>query len=213
VLFHFYFRTVAWAGSKSTRKFLNFFLLVQYAPRTLRIYLSAKDLERTFDSLILRLWVGGVFNIFLYIMAGHVFGAHWYFQSILSQTNCWNKACEGSKKGECKTDDASFYCDKNSTEILKNIETKDKIKVEYLIAECAVNQTNFGIFAEAIESHVLETKDFPKKFSKCFWWGLRNLSSMGQNLVTSGRLEENGFALLISILGLLLVLYFIGNVQ
>lgn len=34
---------------------------------------------------------------------------------------------------------------------------------------------NFGIFAEALESGVMETTDFPMKFLYCFWWGLRSL--------------------------------------
>ncbi|KAL5568235.1 hypothetical protein UlMin_024810 [Ulmus minor] len=210
VIFQSYFHKMAGSKSLITRKFLNFFLLAQYVPRILRIYLSAKDLGRTFDSLTLRLWVRGVFNIFLYIIAGHVFGGLWYFHSILSETNCWHKACKWSTKGECKTDDASFYCGREST---------PKIKVEYLNKECPVNPQNppnekhFGIFADAIESRILVTEDFPKKFSKCFWWGLRNLSSFGQNLDTSSNIWENLFAVLISILGLLLFLYFIGNVQ
>ncbi|KAL5568136.1 hypothetical protein UlMin_024711 [Ulmus minor] len=207
VIFHFYFHMIAGSKSLITRKFLNFFLLAQYVPRILRFYLSARDLGRTFDSLTRRSWVRGVFNIFLYIIAGHVFGGLWYFHSILSETNCWHKACKRSEKGECKTDDASFYCGREST---------PKIKVDYLNEKCPVNPPNekhFGIFAEAIESRILVTEDFPKKFSKCFWWGLRNLSSFGQNLVTSSKMEENLFAVLISILGLLLFLYFIGNVQ
>lgn len=34
---------------------------------------------------------------------------------------------------------------------------------------------NFGIFFDALESGVVETMDFPKKFLYCFWWALRNL--------------------------------------
>ncbi|XP_059434864.1 cyclic nucleotide-gated ion channel 1-like isoform X2 [Corylus avellana] len=47
----------------------------------------------------------------------------------------------------------------------------------------------------------------------CFWWGLRNLSSLGSNLQTSTYFWENCFAVFISIYGLLLFLYFIGNAQ
>ncbi|XP_041015393.1 cyclic nucleotide-gated ion channel 1-like isoform X1 [Juglans microcarpa x Juglans regia] len=55
--------------------------------------------------------------------------------------------------------------------------------------------------------------DFPRKTIFCFWWGLRNLSSLGQNLETSPYYWENCFTVLISIFGLLLFLYFIGNLQ
>lgn len=34
---------------------------------------------------------------------------------------------------------------------------------------------NFGIFLGALESGIVESTYFPKKFFYCFWWGLRNL--------------------------------------
>lgn len=34
---------------------------------------------------------------------------------------------------------------------------------------------DFGIFLDALQSGVVETKDFPQKFFYCFWWGLQNL--------------------------------------
>ncbi|XP_062074906.1 cyclic nucleotide-gated ion channel 1-like [Humulus lupulus] len=89
-----------------------------------------------------------------------------------------------------------------------------------LITEyCPINPGNatifdFGIFLEALESGVvLDSVDFPQKFIKCFWWGLQNLSSLGQNLETSTYIWENCFAISISIIGLLLFLYLIGNLQ
>ncbi|KAL5555187.1 hypothetical protein UlMin_037423 [Ulmus minor] len=197
------------AGSKSltSRKFLNILLLLQYFPRILRIYLSAKELGRAFDSLTRRIWVRGAFNFFLYIIAGHVFGAFWYFYSIFRETACWHSACKRQKSG-CNSDN-SFDCHGNS------ISTKN---LTYFNEACPCNPTNekvydFGIFAKAIESGILGTTNFPKKFSKCFWWGLRNLSSFGQNLDTSSNVWENLFAVLISMLGLLLFLYLIGNLQ
>ncbi|KAF3948660.1 hypothetical protein CMV_025369 [Castanea mollissima] len=72
---------------------------------------------------------------------------------------------------------------------------------------------DFGIFLDALQSGTVASKDFPRKFAYCFWWGLRNLSSLGQNLQTSTYIWENLFAVLISIFGLLLFLYFIGNLQ
>ncbi|XP_041011469.1 cyclic nucleotide-gated ion channel 1-like [Juglans microcarpa x Juglans regia] len=72
---------------------------------------------------------------------------------------------------------------------------------------------DLGIFLDAIEYGTVESKDFPKKMLHCFWWGLKNLSSFGQNLQTTNYFWENCFAVFISISGLLLFLYFIGNVQ
>ncbi|KAL5537888.1 hypothetical protein UlMin_045292, partial [Ulmus minor] len=135
-----------------------------------------------------------------------VFGAFWYFFSIFRETACWHRACN-SQNG-CHSA-SSFYCQSNS------ISTKN---LTYFNQFCPVNPPNstvydFGIFANAIESGTLGTTNFLTKFSKCFWWGLRNLSSLGSNLETSSDIWENFFAVFISLSGLLLFVYLIGNLQ
>ncbi|GMN44440.1 hypothetical protein TIFTF001_013629 [Ficus carica] len=66
----------------------------------------------------------------------------------------------------------------------------------------------------ALQSGVVESStDFPQKFFYCFWWGLRNLSSLGQNLATSTFVWEICFAVFISIAGLVLFSFLIGNMQ
>ncbi|PON97037.1 Voltage dependent potassium channel [Trema orientale] len=195
------------SGSKSltARKFLSLLLQLQYVPRILRIYLSAKEIGKTFDSLTRRVWVRGAFFFFLYIIFGHVFGALWYFYSIFRETKCWHIACRSTPG--CVP--SPFDCRGNNP--MKNL--------TYLINEFwpvnPPNSTvfNFGIFEDAIESRIHGRKDFLMIFSRSFWWGLKNLSSFGQNLDTSSDPEEILFAVIISILGLLLFLYLIGNLQ
>ncbi|KAK9913303.1 hypothetical protein M0R45_037124 [Rubus argutus] len=60
---------------------------------------------------------------------------------------------------------------------------------------------------------ILGSTDFFEKFWNCFWWGLRNLSSFGSNLNNSINMWENIFGAFISIVGLLLFIYLIGNLQ
>ncbi|MBA0709109.1 hypothetical protein Golax_024173 [Gossypium laxum] len=72
---------------------------------------------------------------------------------------------------------------------------------------------NFGIFLNALQSGVVESENFPEKFFYCFWWGLQNLSSLGQNLETSTYVFEICFAVFISISGLVLFSFLIGNMQ
>ncbi|GMN66540.1 hypothetical protein TIFTF001_035605 [Ficus carica] len=199
-----YFSNIAGSKSLKARKILNLLLLLQYVPRILRVYLSAKELGRTFDSLTRRVWVRGAFFFFLYIIFGHVFGAFWYFYAIFRETACWHLACK-SYPG-CVP--SPFDCRRDHP--MKNL--------TYLNEYCPVDPPNavvfdFGMFVDAIESRILRKTEFLRKFSRSFWWGLRNLSSFGQNLDTSGNIEENLFAVLISILGLLLFLYLIGNLQ
>ncbi|XP_023874097.1 cyclic nucleotide-gated ion channel 1 [Quercus suber] len=83
---------------------------------------------------------------------------------------------------------------------------------------CPINPPNsttfdFGIFGESLQSGDLGSDDFPQKLFFSFWWGMRNLCSFGSNLQTSDYIWENCFALCISIFGLLLFIYFLGNLQ
>ncbi|XP_020414191.1 cyclic nucleotide-gated ion channel 1 isoform X2 [Prunus persica] len=55
--------------------------------------------------------------------------------------------------------------------------------------------------------------DFVQKISYCFWWGLQNLSSLGQSLKTSTYVWEIYFSVVISISGLVLFAFLIGNMQ
>ncbi|KAK9178948.1 hypothetical protein WN943_028142 [Citrus x changshan-huyou] len=131
-----------------------------------------------------------------------VFGALWYFSAIERETECWKKACmndTGCNRG-------SFDCD-------------DCIgDYKFLDGVCPTKIRNtsihdFGIFQDALQSGIVEVTDFPQKFLHCFRWGLRNLSCIGQNLQTSSNSWENFFVILVTICGLLLLLFLFGNMQ
>ncbi|KAL6127558.1 hypothetical protein ACLB2K_070923 [Fragaria x ananassa] len=185
-------------GYLDQRKILNFFLLAQYLARIYRIHLSSKILRKCHG-----IWIKGLFNFFLYIFASHVLGAFWYFFSIQRETSCWYRKCGDN----CIS---NFYCDdyKNSTDMVT--------LVTQLNASCPITADgpfDFGIFLDSLKSNNTVSTDFSQKLCYSFWWGLRNLSNFGTNLVTSVYVWENLFAILISIIGLLLFLYLIGNVQ
>ncbi|KAK4564814.1 hypothetical protein RGQ29_006755 [Quercus rubra] len=191
-------------GTKTSNKvkLLNTIVLFQYVPRVSQIYLSWKKLTRNakkFDRIIL---VQASLNFILYILAGHVLGAFWYFFSSQRLAACWHIACENHTK--CVG--SSFKCDQNFGN-LSFIDDICPIKTEN------TTSFNFGIFLEALRSGVLDSTDFPQKLFYGFWWGMRNLSSLGQNLQTSNYIWENCFALCISIFGVILFLYFLGNLQ
>ncbi|KAL6132180.1 hypothetical protein ACLB2K_070563 [Fragaria x ananassa] len=192
-------------GIEQKRKILNVFLLFQYIPKICRIYLSCKELKQT------GIWARAAFNFFLYILASHVLGAFWYFLSVQREESCWHKACKDhpDTKG-CAL--PYHICDDGP---------KIPAYVTFLDEKCPsvsssnTTEFNFGIFLNALESGITysNSTDFSKKFFYSFWWGLRNLSSLGQNLETSTYEWENCFAIVISLIGLLLFLYLIGNVQ
>ncbi|KAL0412228.1 UNVERIFIED_CONTAM: Cyclic nucleotide-gated ion channel 1 [Sesamum latifolium] len=117
---------------------------------------------------------------------------------------CWQTACldhNGCNRGD-------LYCGAGRGD------------TSFLNSSCQLLETNeikspadfdFGIFLDALRPHVAEHTDFSRKFFYCFWWGWRNLSSLGQNLNTSSDVLEIMFSLEISIYGVILVSMFIGS--
>ncbi|XP_024177716.1 cyclic nucleotide-gated ion channel 1 [Rosa chinensis] len=187
------------------RKILSGFLLVQYVPRIYRIYLSSTVVTQS------ALWIKGAFNFFLYVLASHVLGAFWYFFSIQREISCWYRTCIDTKQAESE---CTFYCHDKTAIITKEF---NRTLGDLCLVKVPYNMTDppfdFGIFFDALKNDIQGPINFPTKIGYCFWWGLRNLSSFGTSLETSTYLWENSFAILISIIGLLLFLYLIGNVQ
>ncbi|CAH1434420.1 unnamed protein product [Lactuca virosa] len=151
-------------------------------------------------------WAGAAFNFFLYVLASHVVGALWYLFAIESEMRCWNIACERNKCyskylycGEGRVGDFGFL--NSSCPLLERNEIKGSTNFD------------FGIFLDALQTRVLETRDFPQKFLYCSWWGLQSLSSLGQGLKASTFYGEILFADFIAIIGLVLFALLIGNMQ
>ncbi|XP_051138216.1 cyclic nucleotide-gated ion channel 1 [Andrographis paniculata] len=190
--------------SLNAKDLLKFVVILQYIPRLLRVYPLYQEVTRTSGILTETAWAGAAFNLFLYMLASHVLGAFWYLFSIERETNCWKRAC--GDQSACRS--SSFYCDAKDSGGF----------TQYLNNSCPILDPNatlfdFGIFLDALQSGVVESKNFPEKFFYCFWWGLQNLSSLGQNLQTSTYIWEICFAVFISIAGLVLFSFLIGNMQ
>ncbi|GAY45557.1 hypothetical protein CUMW_090290 [Citrus unshiu] len=191
-------------GSKvlSGLKLLKFFVIFQYVPRLIRIYPLFTNVTRTSCKLDESKFFKAAFNLLLYMVASHVFGALWYFFAIVREVACWKSACIN----HTGCSHASFYCHDtagNNTFVKDFCPTKPQNTSIF----------DFGIFQDALQSGIVEVTDFPQKFSHCFLWGLQNLSCFGQNLQTSSYFWENFFAIVITISGLVFFLYLIGNIQ
>nr|XP_011462008.1 PREDICTED: cyclic nucleotide-gated ion channel 1-like [Fragaria vesca subsp. vesca] len=186
-------------GSKHFLKqtIINVFLIFQYFLRIFQIFLSIKKVGDSVGKL-----VKGLFNFLLYIIASHVIAAFWYFFSIQRVISCWDHICR-TLRG-CKfIYDCGGRTSLNSTSINKL---------------CQIDSPNatlfdFGMYSEILKSGTTGSTKFSTKFFYYFWWSLKNLSNFGTNLETSSYMWENCFAILISIIGLLLFLILIGNVQ
>ncbi|KAM5576986.1 hypothetical protein ABKV19_007700 [Rosa sericea] len=153
-------------------------------------------------------WRSIVIDFFAVLPIPQVLGAFWYFFSIQRETSCWHRACVKHSTTRC-----NYYCDDDTAS--RNMTFINSLD-EFCLVDVPGNATapfDFGIFLDSLKTGNAGSIDFRKKFLYSFWWGLRNLSNFGTNLETSTYIWENCFAILISIIGLLLFLYLIGKVQ
>ncbi|XP_010915663.1 cyclic nucleotide-gated ion channel 1 [Elaeis guineensis] len=185
----------------NAKNVLMFIIICQYVPRLGRIMLLYLDVTRSAGIITETAWAGAALNLLLYMLASHVLGAMWYLLAIDRQDACWRDACS---KNNCTM--ASLFCGENG--IGNN---------NFLLSACPVIQDNatifnFGIYLQALQN-VAQSRNFLEKLFYCFWWGLQNLSALGQNLETSTYTWEILFAVFVSISGLVLFALLIGNMQ
>ncbi|XP_068318420.1 cyclic nucleotide-gated ion channel 1-like [Pyrus communis] len=198
-------------GSRSLNgmKFLNSLILLQYVARAYPIFKFCKNYNKSTRELSnniamrKKIWIPGLLNFIMYILASHVLGAFWYFFSIQREIDCWISTC----RSENGCDLSTLQCDNTR---FRNITLLHDL--------CPTNPPNpvvfdFGIFLNTLQSGIVGTTDFSQKFLMCFSWGLRNLSSFASNLNTSTYAWENVFVIFISMSGLVLFIYLLGHLQ
>ncbi|KAF8400415.1 hypothetical protein HHK36_013713 [Tetracentron sinense] len=183
-------------------------VLLQYVPRLYLIFPLSSQLIKATGVVTKTAWAGAAYNLLLYMLASHVLGASWYLLSIERHTTCWKSVCR-KETGPIKCIINYLDCDfnhdgrrtwENSTLVFQNCDPENEITF------------NYGIFENAVTNKIFSSK-FLVKYFYCLWWGLQNLSSYGQNLSTSTFIGETSFAILISIVGLVLFAHLIGNMQ
>ncbi|XP_020418705.1 cyclic nucleotide-gated ion channel 1-like [Prunus persica] len=176
---------------------VNVFLVMHYPARVFLIYRFSKYLKNKPKT-----GVQAALYFFFYVLSSHVLGGFWYFFSIQREISCWHQFCENAIS--CGATD---YCSGSTSR-----------NITFLNELCPSNPPNatvfnFGIFLDAIQYGITRSMHFPTKFFYCVWWGVRNLSNFGTNMQTSSYVWENCFAIIVSLIGLLLFLYLLGNLQ
>ncbi|KAL8501403.1 hypothetical protein ACS0TY_020806 [Phlomoides rotata] len=190
----------------NTKNVLRFFIIFQYIPRLVLIFPLSSQIVKATGVVTETAWAGAAYNLMLYMLASHILGASWYLLSIERQEACWRQACDIEKPlCEYKYFDCRRVMDspRNTWFSLSNITT-----------QCNPDTSHFpfGIYGDAVSSEVTSAQFFNKYFY-CLWWGLKNLSSLGQNLSTSNYVGEISFAIIMATLGLVLFALLIGNMQ
>ncbi|XP_010550110.1 PREDICTED: cyclic nucleotide-gated ion channel 18 [Tarenaya hassleriana] len=200
------------ASANHANSTLALIVLVQYIPRLFIIFPLNQRIIKTTGFIAKTAWAGAAYNLLLYILASHVLGAMWYLLSIGRQFSCWSQVCK--KENALRVLDClpSFLNCKS----LDLPERQYWQNVTQVLSHCdATSSTTtfkFGMFAEAFTSEVA-SETFTAKYLYCLWWGIRNLSSYGQNISTSIYIGETLFCITICIFGLILFSLLIGNMQ
>ncbi|XP_010544824.1 PREDICTED: probable cyclic nucleotide-gated ion channel 3 [Tarenaya hassleriana] len=189
-----------------TRQKLKWVIVGQYAPRIIRTYPLYRKVTRVSGRVTESRWTGAAFNLFLYILASHVFGAFWYSVAIERKDRCWRDACK--KIHGCVIE--NLYCAQAGGDNRLFLNGSCPLINPDQISDPEV--FNFGMFTEALQYGITESRD-PKKFFHCFWWGLRNLSALGQNLNIGSFIGDISFAIIICLSGLILLALLIGRMQ
>ncbi|XP_055832037.1 protein CNGC15c-like isoform X2 [Solanum dulcamara] len=151
-------------------------------------------------------WAGAAYNLMLYMLASHVLGACWYLLSIERQEACWRYVCS-LEKPSC--DYGYFDCQR-----VNDPQRKSWFNSSNITRQCDPNKSDypFGIYGDAVKVSVTSALFFNKYFY-CLWWGLKNLSALGQDLSTSTHIGEIIVAIIVATLGLILFALLIGNME
>lgn len=185
---------------------LRFLIIFQYLLRLYLIFPLSYQIVKANGVVMETAWAGAVYNLMLYMLASHVLGSCWYLLSIQRQEECWKKVCSLQQEG-CQY--WFFYCHKADDP--RRVAWFKSSNISSLCGSTS-DLFQFGIYDDAMTFGVTASRFF-NKYYYCLWWGLRNLSSLGQNLFTSTNVGEINFAILIAILGLVLFALLIGNMQ
>ncbi|XP_020249877.1 putative cyclic nucleotide-gated ion channel 15, partial [Asparagus officinalis] len=149
------------------------------------------------------------FSLFIYkvpfILQVKVVGACWYLLAIERQDSCWREACL-LESPQCKYQ----FFDCRNTDSSRNLWFQSSNLTD--LCNPSKGFYKFGMYADAVDEKVTSAP-FLQKYFYCLWWGLKNLSSLGQDFSTSTYVGENLFAIVIAILGLVLFGLLIGNMQ
>ncbi|KAI9192309.1 hypothetical protein LWI28_020999 [Acer negundo] len=195
----------------ATKQALFYIVLFQYAPRFLRIFPLTSELKRTAGVFAETAWAGAASYLLLYMLASHIVGAFWYLLAVERNDTCWRNACTV----HVKCNDDFLYCGNQG---LKGYDDWKIDRNSVLQLNCLPTDDNppfdFGIYTQALSSGIVDSsKKFIAKYCYCLWWGLQNLSTLGQGLQTSTYPAEVIFSIALAIFGLILFALLIGNMQ
>nr|XP_043634226.1 protein CNGC15b-like [Erigeron canadensis] len=190
----------------STKISVLYFIMFQFFLRLYLVFKLTSHITHVIGVVAESTFAGAAYNIVLFLLAAHVFGACFYLLGIVRQGMCWKEVCNleepgcGERYFNCRyLDDpgrASWYQSSNISDMCG----PDTEFFEY------------GLIFDAVE-YTLQSLSFLTKYSFCLWWGLRALSSRAEEVQASTFFAETHFCIIISLTGLLLLAMIIGTME
>lgn len=182
-------------------------IVIQYVIRMYLIIPLSNQIIKAVGVVAKSAWGGAAYNLLLYMLASHITGAIYYLLSIERQITCWDQQCAAEYNCNlrfisCENNGSNDYSVwASNTSIFANCDaTNDSIPF------------NYGMFSSALSTGAVSSP-FLEKYFYCLWWGLLQLSSSGNPLVTSAFITENLFAIAIGAISLILFAQLIGKMQ
>ncbi|XP_038721163.1 protein CNGC15b-like [Tripterygium wilfordii] len=188
------------------RNVLRLSALLQYLIRLYLIFPLSSKIVKDTGVVMETAWAGAAYNLMLYMLASHVVGSCWYLFAVERQEGCWRKVCTHQDIG-CRSWSTACH-------VVGDSSRAAWLKLSNISSLCVPTSDfyQFGIYADALTFNITGTS-FLNKYFYSLWWGLRSLSSLGQNLLTSTYVGEICFSIFIAILGLVFFALLIGNMQ
>ncbi|XP_030526572.1 protein CNGC15b-like [Rhodamnia argentea] len=198
------------AGSMTAQRknHILFIIFFQYLPRFYLILPLRSEIIDASGGITETAWAGAAYNLMLFMLASHVAGACWYLLAMERQEFCWRSVCD-QEKPLCRY--SFFHC--------RHVQDPGRdawYNLTNLTNLCNPNNADtpiqWGVYSNFVTELVASCKFFSKYFF-CFWWGLNNLSDIGQNLVPATYIGDELFVIVVATIGLVLLALLIGNMQ
>lgn len=185
----------------NTKNTLRLIILFQLIPR---LYPLTDQFGKSAGLVPETAWAGAAYNLLLYMLISHFFGALWYLLAVEREDTCWRSRSRNDTSFQEHYLDCSSL-DESERSLWNSSRTQSLCESD--------GDFNYGIYEDALVHGIVSSKKFVMKYFYCLWWGLRNLSTLGQGLTTSSYVGEVVFSISIAIIGLTLFARLIGNMQ
>ncbi|KAH9715843.1 putative cyclic nucleotide-gated ion channel 8 [Citrus sinensis] len=189
-------------------------MLLQFFPRFFRVFPLISELKKIAGVFAESTLAGAAYYLFWYMFCSHIIGAAWYVFTVEDYIFCWKEICSETEPPTSGACEILLDCGSTGYQVFDDWKRANK---EIFDDKCNPNslnsEFNFGIYLQAIESEIHTSKNFFSKFFYCFWFGLQNLSTLGQGLKTTTSPKEVIFSIAVGVAGLVLLALLIGNMQ